>query len=109
MLRVRLRKEVCAFNKQSSNFVAHGIACRVEHTQFRSKRNGLARKIIPAKNRCFEIDIGKKYVDMLRRTQDCKRLVYVAGRKCLMTPILNHQLRNLADKHIVFDDKYHGH
>jgi hypothetical protein len=26
-----------------------------------------------------------------------------------VAPVLNHQFRNLADKHIIFDDQYHGH
>src|SRR5450759_3286800 len=59
ILRVRLTKEVCAFNKQSFHFVGYGIAGRVEHTQFRPQRDGLVRKIATAEDRCFEIDIGK--------------------------------------------------
>ena len=104
MLRVRLTKEVRAFNKQSFHFVGNGIAGRVEHTQFRPKRDGLACKFTPAKDRCFEIDIGKKCVDVLRGTQELERFVYVAGRKRAVTPVLDHHLRDFADKHIVFDD-----
>src|ERR1019366_5552025 len=54
--RVRLTKEVCAFNKQCFHLVGNGIACRVEHTQFRPKLDCLVREFTPAKDRCFEID-----------------------------------------------------
>ena len=70
MWRVRLRKEVCAFNKQSFHFVVNRIACRVEDTQFRPKQDGLGCKITAAKDRFFEIDIGKECVDVVRRTQE---------------------------------------
>jgi hypothetical protein len=52
--RIRLLKEVCAFNKQSCHFVGDRIPCCVEHTQFRPKRDGLARKFKPAKGRRSE-------------------------------------------------------
>ena len=68
-MRVRLAKEVRAFNKQSFHFVGNGIACRVEHAQIRPKLDGLVCKITPAEDRRFEIDIGKEYVDLLRGTQ----------------------------------------
>ena len=72
VLRVRLAKEVRAFDKQRFHFVGNGIACRVEHAQVRPKRDGLVRKFAPAKDRRFEIDIGKKCVDVLRGTQESK-------------------------------------
>src|ERR1019366_1232353 len=68
MFRVRLRKKVCAFDKQSLRFVGNGAACRVEHTQFWPKLDGPVCKFIPAKGRCFEIDVGKECVDVLMRT-----------------------------------------
>src|SRR5665647_2771841 len=66
LLRIRLLQEVRALNKQSFHFVGNGIACRVEHTQFRAKLDGLLCEFIPAKDRFFEIDIGKECVDVLR-------------------------------------------
>ena len=65
VLRVRLRKEVCAFSQQSFHFVGNRISCRVEHTQFRPKLDCLVCNFTPAKDRCFEIDIGKKCVNVL--------------------------------------------
>ena len=70
MLRVRLAKEVRAFDKQSFHFVGDEIAGRVEHAQIRPKLDGLACKITPAKDRSLEIDIGKECVDVLRGTQE---------------------------------------
>src|SRR5450631_4328106 len=60
--RVRLGKEVRAFNKQSFHLVGNGIACRVEHTQFWRRLDGLVCKLTPAEDRCFEMDIGKECV-----------------------------------------------
>jgi len=48
MFVVRLLKKVCTFNKQSFHFIGNGIACRVEHAQFRPKLDGLVCKITPA-------------------------------------------------------------
>src|SRR5450432_380168 len=109
MLRIRLLKEVCAFNKQRLHFIVDGIAGRVEHTQIWPELDSLMGKLIPAKDRLLEVDIGKKRVNLLRRAQERKRLVYVAGRKGIVTPVLNHHLRVVAEKHIIFDDQYHGH
>src|SRR5208282_1239120 len=67
-LRIRLLKEVCALNRQSGHFVGNRIACRVEHTQFRLKLDGLACKFKPAEGSCFETDIGDERIDVLRRT-----------------------------------------
>jgi hypothetical protein len=60
MWRVRLAKTVRAFNKSSFHFVGNEIACRVEHTQLRSKFDCLVCKFTPAKDRCLEVDIGEK-------------------------------------------------
>jgi hypothetical protein len=67
-LRIRLAKEVCAFNKQSFHCVGNLIAGRVEHTQIWPKLERLVRKFTSAQNRCFEIEIGKKCVNVLRVT-----------------------------------------
>ena len=104
ILRVRLPKEVGAFSQQRFHFVGNGVAGRVEHTQSRPKRDRLEGKIAPAVDQSFQIDVGKQRVDVLRRTQDCKRLVNVAGGKCLMAPVLYQHFRDFADKNIVFDD-----
>jgi hypothetical protein len=109
MLCVRLLKEVCAFNKHCLHFIVDGIAGRVEHTQIQPELDGLVGKFIPAKDRPLEVDIGKKCVNLLGRTQERKRLVYVAGRNGIVTPVLDHHLRIVAEKHIIFDDQYHGH
>ena len=109
MLCVRLTKEVCAFDKQRFHFFGYGIAGRVEHTQFRPQRDGLMRKIATAMDQSFQIDIGEQRIDVLGRAQEYKRLVDIAGGKCLMTPVLNHHLRYFADKYIVFDDQNHSH
>jgi len=53
MLHIRLTKDVGAFNKGSFHFVGNGIACRVEHTQFRPKLDGLACEFTPAKDSRF--------------------------------------------------------
>ena len=63
---IRLTKELCAFNQQRLHFVGNIIAGRVEHPQMRAKRDGLEREIAPAVDGCFEIDIGKQRIDMLR-------------------------------------------
>src|SRR5665213_90006 len=68
LLRIRLLKEVRAFNKRRFHFVGNGIACRVEHTQFRPKLDGLVCKLTSANERFFEMDIGEECVDVLRRT-----------------------------------------
>ncbi len=67
------------------------------------------RKIATAMDQSFQIDIGKQRIDVLGRAQEYQRLVDIAGGKCLMTPVLNHHLRDFADKYIVFDDQNHGH
>jgi len=108
-MRIRLLKEVCAFNKQRLHFIVDGIAGRVEHTQIRPELNGLVCKLIPAKDRSLEVDIGKKCINLLRGTQERKRLVYVAGQKYIVTPVLNHHVRVVADKRIIFNDPYRGH
>src|SRR5665647_1419845 len=51
MLRIRLLKEVCAFNKQRLHFIVDGIAGRIEHTQIQPELDGLVGKFIPAKDR----------------------------------------------------------
>jgi hypothetical protein len=109
MLRVWLAKEVRAFDQQRFHLFGNGIAGRVEHSQIRSQRDGLLRKVAPALDQSFQVDVGKQRVDVLRRTQECKRFVDVAGGKCLMAPVLNHHIRDFADKHIVFDDQDHSH
>src|SRR5450759_4315356 len=109
MLRVWLAKEVHAFDQQSFHLVGDGIAGRVEHSQIRPQRNGLLRKVASALDQSFQIDIGKHRIDGLRRTQDRKRFVDVAGGEYLMAQVLNYHLRYFADKHIVFDDLDHGH
>ena len=68
VLRVWLRKEVRAFHKQSFHFIGNRISCRVKHTQFRPKLDCLVCKFTPAKDRCLEINIGKKCVNGLRGT-----------------------------------------
>src|SRR5471032_1303464 len=98
LFHVRLRKEVCAFNKQSFHFVGNGIACRVEHAQIRPKLDGLVCNFTSAKERCFEMDIGKKCVNVSRGTEKRKRLVYVAGQECVVPPVLDHHLRYHAEK-----------
>src|SRR5450755_1964261 len=98
MLRVRLAKEVRAFDQQSFHLVGNGIAGRVEHSQIRPQRDGLKRKVAPALDQSFQIDIGKQRIDVLRRTQERKRLIDVAGGKCLMAPVLYHHLRDFANK-----------
>ena len=70
MLGVRLKKEVCTFNKQSFHLIGNGISGRVEHTQIRPKRDGLMRKFAPAEHRCFKVDIGKQCVDVLWRAEE---------------------------------------
>ena len=81
MLRVRLAKEVRADDEQRFHFVGEGIAGGVEHAQVRAQRDGLAREIAAAMNLRLQIDIGEQRIDVLRRTQNCKRLVDVAGRQ----------------------------
>jgi len=46
---------------------------------------------------------------VLSGSQEYKRLFCVTGRKYIVTPILNHHFRDLADKHIVLNNQYHGH
>ena len=104
-----LAKEVRAFDEQGFHLVGTVIAGRVEHTQFRPKRDGLARQVAPAKDRFLEIDIGKQRVDALGGPYEHKRFVHVARQEGLMTPVLNHHFRNFAGEHIVFDDQDHGH
>ena len=48
-MRVRLLKEVRAFNKHHLHFIVDGIAGRVEHTQIQPELDGLVGKFIPAK------------------------------------------------------------
>ena len=81
ILCVGLAKEVGAFGQQRFHFVGNGVAGRVEHTQPRPKRDRLEGKIAPAVDQSFQIDVGKQRVDVLRRTQDCQRLVNVASRE----------------------------
>src|SRR5450631_1641918 len=102
MLRVWLAKEVRAFDQLSFHLVGDGIAGRVEHSQIRPQRDGLLRKGASALDQSFQIDIGKHRIDGLRRTQDRKRFVDVAGGEYLMAQVLNYHLRYYADKHIVF-------
>jgi len=104
MLRVWLTKAFRAFNKQSFHFVGNNISCRVEHAQFRAKLDGLVSKFTPAKDRMFQIDVGKECVNVLSGSQEYKRLFCVTGRKYIVTPILNHHFRDLADKHIVLNN-----
>src|ERR1017187_8965230 len=109
MLCVGLAKEMRAFHKQGSHFVGNEISCRVEHPQFRAKLDRLMGEFAPAQNRRLEIDIGEKRIDLLRGMQEGKGLLYVAGYKGVMPPILNHHLSDFADKYIILDDQYHGH
>lgn len=69
MLRVWLAKEVRAFDQQCFHLVGDVVAGRVKHAQIRSQCDGLKCKVAPAMDRCLEVDIGKKRVDVLRRTQ----------------------------------------
>jgi hypothetical protein len=57
----------------------------------------------------FQIDVGKECVNVLSGSQEYKRLVSVTGRQYIVTPILNHHFRDLADKQIVLDNQNHGH
>jgi hypothetical protein len=100
---------VCSFSNYSFHFVVDETAGRVEHTQFWPKRDGLLRKIAAAMNQRSWVDICKKYIDVLRRAQEQKRLINVARRECVVTQVLNHHLRYFADKPIIFYDQYYGH
>jgi hypothetical protein len=86
-------------------FIRDDISGRVEHAQFGPKFDRLLREVAAAKDFVLEIDIGEKRVDLLRRTQDRQRLVHVAGRDRFVAPVPYHQLRDLADEHIVFDNQ----
>jgi len=70
ILRVWLTKAFRAFNKQGSHFVGDKISRRVEHAQFRPKLDGLVSKFTPAKDRIFQIDVGKECVDGLSGSQE---------------------------------------
>jgi hypothetical protein len=61
--RVGFAEAVRAFDKLGFYLVGNEIACRVEHTQSRPKLDCLVRKFTATKNRCLEIDIGKKRVN----------------------------------------------
>jgi hypothetical protein len=73
MLRVWLTKQLRAFNKQSFHFVGNKISCRVEQAQFRPQLKGLVSKFTPAKDRIFQIDVGKECVNALIGSQEYKR------------------------------------
>lgn len=66
LLRIRFNQAEGAFNKKSFHFVGNGISGRVEHTQFGPKLDCLACQIAPAKDRCLEVDVGKKCINVLR-------------------------------------------
>jgi hypothetical protein len=66
-------------------------------------------KFEPPKRRLFETNIGNERIDVIGGMKEEESLIYVTGGKCTMPEVLNHQLHDIAHKHIVFDDKYHGH
>src|ERR1700682_3081375 len=106
---VRLLKEVRAVNKQRLHLIVDGIAGRIKHRQIQPELDGLLGNLTAAKHGFLEVDIGKKRINLLRRTQEQKRLVNVAGRKDIVAPASNHRLRVVAEKPIIFYDQNHGH